>query len=137
MRVHTTTITTERRRGARCRVIALVLGVCALVIPATATAQLIDGDHKSAAMARMSPAEPPVAQFQPAQVADYSSVTAIPPAMDEPTVVSDSPSNPADGFDPGDAALGAGAAMALVALGGAVLFTVRRRPGVSPSASTG
>jgi hypothetical protein len=92
---------------------------------------------------------------QPPHGADYSSVTAparptseialrrdgsqVEPfvAQAGPELVSDSPVNAADGFDWGDAALGAGAAMALVALGGTALFTVRRRPGVSPSASTG
>jgi hypothetical protein len=114
MRAYTITTTTRRRRRTRRRVIALVLGVCALAIPASASAapQIPHG-------------------------ADYSSVSAIPPPTSEPTVASDSPSDSGDGFDWGDAALGAGAAMAVVALGGAVLFTVRRRPGVSPSASTG
>jgi hypothetical protein len=114
MRGHTITTTTRRARSARRRVIALVLGVCALAIPATASAapQIPHG-------------------------ADYSSLSATPPPTSEPTVASDSPSDSGDGFDWRDAALGAGAAMALIALSGAVLFTVRRRPGVSPSAWTG
>ena len=116
MRAHTIPPTTRRARRARRRVIALVLGVCALAIPATANAAL-------------SPEVP--------HGADYSSLGATPPPMSEPTVASASPSNSGDGFDWGDAALGAGAAMALIALSGAVLFTGRRRPGVSPSAWTG
>ena len=139
MRAHTITTTTRRARSARRRVIAFV-GVCALAIPASASA------------VSAVPLVP--------HGADYSSVSATPPPTSEPTVaqsapgspnaivgneggqpsgnlVSDSPSASADGFDWGDAALGAGAAMALIALGGAVLFTVRRRPSVSPSAWTG
>ena len=114
MRAHTITTTTRRPRSARRRVVALVLGVCALAIPATASAV---------------PLIP--------HGADYSSVSTTPVPTSEPTAPLDSPSVSGDGFDLGDAALGAGAAMALTALGGAVLFTVRRRPGVSPSASTG
>lgn len=133
MRAHTITTMTRHRRNARRRVIALVLGVCALAIPASASAA------------------PQSAASQVPHGANYSSVGAIPPqkseptvvvlrrdgSQAEPTVVSDSPSYPGDGFDWGDAAVGAGAAMALVALGGAVLFTVRRRPAGLPSASTG
>jgi len=37
MRRHTISTTTRRARSARRRVIALVLGVCALAIPATAS----------------------------------------------------------------------------------------------------
>ena len=114
MRAHTVTTTARRARKARQRVVALVLGVCALAIPATASAV---------------PLIP--------HGADYSSVSTTSGPTSEPTAPLDSPSVSGDGFDLGDAALGAGAAMALTALGGAVLFTVRRRPGVSPSASTG
>ena len=111
MRRHTISTTTRRARSARRRVIALVLGVCALAIPATASG---------------APHIP--------HGADYSSLSATPPPMSEAAIESDSPSDSAGRFDWGDAALGAGAAMALIALSGAVLFTVRRRPGVSPSA---
>jgi hypothetical protein len=52
---------------------------------------------------------------------------------DEPTLVSGSPSA-GDPFDWGDAALGAGITMAMVAIGGAALLTLRRRTAVSPSA---
>jgi hypothetical protein len=41
-----------------------------------------------------------------------------------------------DGFDWASAGIGAGAAMALVALGGAALLTVRRRAAASPSAAS-
>jgi hypothetical protein len=49
---------------------------------------------------------------------------------------SPSPASSADGFHWGDAALGAGTAMAVLALGGAALLTVRRRTAVSPSAAS-
>jgi hypothetical protein len=131
MRRHTITTTTGRARSARRRVIALVLGVCALAIPATASAapQIPHGADYSSLSASAAPQVP--------HGADYSSLSATPPPMSEPTIASDSPSASADGFDWGDAALGAGAAMALIALSGAVLFTVRRRHSVSPSAWTG
>jgi hypothetical protein len=65
----------------------------------------------------------------------YSSLNAITgPSPNQPTFASGSPSA-GDGFDWGDAALGAGAAMALAAFGGAALLTVRRRTAISPSAS--
>jgi hypothetical protein len=65
----------------------------------------------------------------------YASLNAtIGPSPNQPTFAPGSPSAD-DGFQWGDAALGAGAAMALVAFGGAALLTVRRRTTVSPSAS--
>ena len=128
MRAHTITTMTRHRRNARRRVIALVLGVCALAVPASASAApviLHGADYSSVSGIPPQKSEPPVVALRH----DGSQA--------EPTVVSDSPSYWDDGFDWGDAAVGAGAAMALVALGGAVLFTVRRRPGGLPSASTG
>jgi hypothetical protein len=147
MRAHTITTMTRHRRNARRRVIALVLGVCAVAIPASASAQLIPSDHKSAATASIAPAESSLraARARANERVRQEAVTREPTVVAlrrdgsqaEPTVVSDSPSYSGDGFDWGDAAVGAGAAMALVALGGAALFTVRRRPGGLPSASTG
>jgi hypothetical protein len=49
------------------------------------------------------------------------------------TLVSGSPASTDDGFDWLSAAIGAAAAMALVALGGAAFLTVRRRTAVAPS----
>ena len=54
----------------------------------------------------------------------------------EPTLASGSPSGGGQGFDWSSALVGAGSAMALVALSGAAFLTVRRRTEVSPSAST-
>jgi hypothetical protein len=52
----------------------------------------------------------------------------------EPTLVTGSPASADDGFDWASGAVGAGAAMTLVALGAAALLTVRRRTTVSPAA---
>ena len=54
----------------------------------------------------------------------------------EPALVSSSPASTSDGFDWTSAAVGAGAAMALVCLGGAGFLTVRRRTAVSRSAAS-
>jgi hypothetical protein len=65
----------------------------------------------------------------------YASADAITGA--EPfTGASGSPSGAEQWFDVPSALVGAGAAMALVSLGGAAFLTVRRRTEVSPSAST-
>jgi hypothetical protein len=72
----------------------------------------------------------------PTEVEPYTSPNAINgPLSDQPTLVS-SPASTGDGFDWGDAALGAGAAMALVAFGGAAVLTVRRRTAISPSSAS-
>ena len=125
MNANTITGMSRRRRRARRRLAALALGVCALAIPASAAARPIDN-----------------AQNSPFAVHADGSTSALPSATieappSEPAVVSGPPAGAADGFDWGDAALGAGATIALVTLSGTVLFTVRRRPGVSPSVSTG
>jgi hypothetical protein len=80
---------------------------------------------------------PPVSEPSSVEPA-YASANAITgPPSGEPKIVSAPAGSPADGFDWGDAALGAGAAMAgLFALGAAVLLATRRRTGMSPSAST-
>ena len=67
----------------------------------------------------------------------YSSLNAIsgPPA-DAPEFVSSSPSGSGEGFDWLSALVGAGAALALAALGTAALLTVRRRSTVTPSPTT-
>ena len=83
------------------------------------------------------PSSPSGSSGSPTVDSGYASLNAITgsPAS-EPTVVSGSPSNTADGFDWASAGIGAGAAMALVALGGAVSLTVRRRTAVSPSGTS-
>lgn len=77
------------------------------------------------------------ASASPETSSGYSSLNAISgPSPSEPTIVSGSPSSSDDGFEWGDAALGAGAALALLALGRAVFLTVRRRTAVSPTTAS-
>jgi hypothetical protein len=141
MRAHTITIMSRRRRRTRRRAIALVLCVCALAIPASASGyssvNAITGDSEQSS--------------QPAGGSDHSSPSAIKGGHDvvpgyasanaitgaeSPTVASGSPSGDNQWFDLPSALVGAGSAMALAALGGAALLTVRRQREVSPSAST-
>jgi hypothetical protein len=161
MRAYIITTITRPRRSVW-HVLPLALGICALAIPATASAYTDPGGYSSAnaITGGSSDSSQPVGDSEyssvnsiaggssesssanlagsPAADSGYSSLnaTAGPPAS-EPTVVSGSPADTADGFDWGDAALGAGAAMALASLGGAAFLTVRRRTAVSPSATTG
>ena len=152
MRAHTITIMSRRRRRTRRRAIALVLAVCALAIPASAGAysspNAITGgseqssqppaspDHSSVnAITGGSGATAPGVSGSSHEVArDYASPNAITGA-EQPTLVAGSPAGADDGFDWPSALVGAGSAMALVALGGAAFLTVRRRTEVSPSAS--
>ena len=138
MRAHTIKIMSRRRRNARRRrALGLALGICALAIPASASADRTDGSINSI----VPPNTEWGSQGEPnspggtENASGYSSPAAIMgPVPEQTTFVSGSPSSN-DGFDWGDAALGAGAAMALVAFGGAALLTVRRRTAMSPSAS--
>jgi hypothetical protein len=125
MRAHTITI--------------ISLLVCAFAIPASATADPASSDYSRAdaiaAGLEESSQSTSGSNYTPAGGSDYSSLNAITgPSPNQPTFASGSPSAN-DGFDWGDAGLGAGAAMALVAFGGAALLTVRRRTTISPSAS--
>lgn len=155
MRAHTITTITRPRRNAWRRVLALVVGVCLLAIPASAAAYTspnaitggseqssqpsggsdqssvnsITGGSSTASDVSRQPSTNNVA-------ADYSTPNAIAGA-DQPTVASTSPSSADDGFHWGDAALGAGAAMAVLALAGAVFLTVRRPKPVLPARTTG
>jgi hypothetical protein len=192
------TTITRPRRSAR-HVLPLALGICALAIPATASAspqyssvssitggsekessQPVGSSDYSSASAITggssesssenpggSPAadsgyaslnattEPPASEptvasgyaslnatteppaSEPTVASRYASLnaTAGPPAS-EPTVLSGSPADPADGFDWASAGVGAGAAMALLALSGAAFLTVRRHTAVSPSGAS-
>jgi hypothetical protein len=150
MRAHTITIRSAAKRRARRRVLALALGITALAIPATVSADPPGSDHSVYAFDGGS---------SQSSGSDYSSVTSITggssepapivgspyrggrgfetvqaiggPPSGEPTFASGSPAG--DGFDWADAALGAGAALALAAFGGAALLTARRRTAMSPS----
>jgi hypothetical protein len=178
MRAHTTIISRRRRKARRRRAVALALGVCALAIPATASADPSTNDYSSvnaltgdpsessqsggggaavaAGHAQRTPAElaraPHPGQFvgpyDPSQrgsgsVAspysggpDYATPNSIlgSDGLGQLAPVTGSPATSGEGFDWPSAAVGAGAAMALIALGGAVLLTVRRRTAISRSA---
>jgi len=153
MRAHTITIVSRLRRQRR-RALALALGICALAIPASANAQPIDSNYSSVNAISGDTSEP----SQPAGGSGYQSVNSIAPPASEPsdsqhvnsgysslnaisgaptstpTLVSASP-EASDGFDWGSALVGAGAALALAALGTAAMLTMRRRTAVSPSAT--
>jgi hypothetical protein len=150
------TFTTRRPKA---RLLALVVGVCALAVPANASAfygeapnsgrgaaddniarnaGLVAPDHTSLNASLNSPATAEPDGSSPTGAVDqspgYASLNAISGApAGEPTLVSGSPSS-VDSFDWGDAALGAGVTMALITLGGVALVTVRRRTAVSPTA---
>ena len=131
----------------RARTITTIIALGALAIPASANADPASSDYSRADAIAAGLEE----SSQAASGSDYSSLNATSPPVSEPRTGSgytslnattgpspDQPtfvSSPArgDGFDWGDAALGAGAAMALVAFGGAALLTVRRRTAISPS----
>jgi hypothetical protein len=158
MRAHTITTMSRRRRRARRRAIALALAVCSLAIPASVSAQPIEyltpnattggsdqssqpsgGSDQSSVNAitgGSSTSNVPTGSGSSPDVApEYASPNAI--AGAEPlTIASGSPSGADQWFDVPSALLGAGSAMALVALGGAAFLTVRRQREVSPSAST-
>lgn len=136
-----TTKTNRRRQGVRCGLFALTLGVCALVIPASAGAYYYGSDQESSTAA-------PVKESSDSGlvIPDHTALNeSLAPASGSQnpggtgntptTIVHNSPSA-VDGFDWADAALGAGLTMALITIGGAALITVRRRTGASPAAST-
>ena len=160
MRAYTiTTINRRRRNARRRRALALAVGICALAIPATASAdpsasgysradaiaqgleessQSVGGSDYSSVNSIAPPASESSGSGGSADVdSGYSSLNAISGSPAEaPTFVSSSPSSSGDGFDWASALVGAGAALALAALSGAALLTVRRRTASSPSAST-
>jgi hypothetical protein len=149
------TISRRRRNAQRRRALALALGICALAIPASASAYSITGDPSSGNSSESSqppggsdpssvnsiapPASEPSGSAGSLAVdPGYSSVNAIGGApASVPTLVAGSPSSADDGFEWGSALVGAGAAMALAALGAAALLAVRRRAPVPPPAPTG
>ena len=154
MRAHTITSMSRRRRRTRRGAIALVLAVCSLAIPASAGAYssvnaITGGSEQSSQPSGGSDNPSPNAiKGGDDVIPGYASPNAITGGSSEatdvakalhdpgPTVASDSPSGADQWFDVPSALVGAGSAMALVALGGAAFLTVRRRTEVSPSAST-
>jgi hypothetical protein len=125
------------------RILTTIIVLGALAIPASAGASYgtVSGGSDDSGQSVGAPdysslnaTAPPVSE--PSTESGYSSLNSISGSPSEtPTLVSGSPASTGDGFDWGDAALGAGAVMALVAFGGAALLTVRRRTAMSPSAS--
>jgi hypothetical protein len=166
MRANTTTTTSRPRHRARYVVLALVISALGIPSAATAgpveqptggdsTPNAIRGgsnsgqpsDSSQATVARpnegiVTPdhlhyAGPPKSSQATIARPNEGIVTpghlhyAGPPLFDAGQPVASS-----DGIDWLSAAIGAGAAMALVALGGAVFLTVRRRTAVSPSVAS-
>jgi hypothetical protein len=140
MRAHTTATTSRPRRMARHVVVSLALGVSALAIPGSASASPADAPADGWAPKNIASGSSD--SSQPVGGSDYALVSSIaPPASEqgspsgpgdsslngEPTFVSDSPAATGDGFDWPSAAVGAGAVLALMALGGAALLTARSR----------
>jgi hypothetical protein len=138
MRAHTiTTINRRRRNARRRRTLALAIGICALAIPATASAQQNDAGYSSVNSIAPPASSPSGSGGSQGVDSGYSSLNAITGSpADAPTFVSSSPSGSGEGFDWPSALIGAGAALAVAALGGAALLTVRRRSTVSPSPSS-
>jgi hypothetical protein len=142
MRAHTIKIMSRRRRGARRRrALGLALGICALALPASASADPAGGDYSRADAIAAGLEESN--QSTSGSVGspydggpDYATPNSIlgSDGLGELAPVTGSPASSGEGFDWPSAAVGAGAAMALIALGGAVLLTVRRRTAISPSA---
>lgn len=148
MRAHTITNKSRPKRSTRYRVLAVALGVCALAVPASgdtspgggySSVNSITGGSSDSSQAAygsdrssVNSITPPVSEQSSRSAAGYSSLNAIMgPTPAEPAVVYDSPAPSGEGFDWASAAAGAGAAMALIALGGAALLTVRRRTATS------
>jgi hypothetical protein len=149
MRDHTITIMFRRRRSVR-RAAALVLAVCSLAIPASAAAYTYPGSITGGSEQSSQPAEGSgqssvnaitqgsTGSSEPSGLVSAHRVDPGQPthtpatSPDEPAVVSGSPSTDA-GFDWSSAAVGAGAAIALLALGGTAFLTARRHTTVSPA----
>jgi hypothetical protein len=131
MRANTNT-RTRRGPNAWHHSFAVVLALGCLAIPATAQGESL-------------PSPDTYLQQQGSGIDGSSSAGALPTPDTylgqqgksiEPVVASGSPTSSDDGFDWASAVIGAGAAMAIVALGSAVFLTVRRRTAVSPSGAS-
>lgn len=153
MRAHKIITMSRRSRQQRRRVLALTIGVCALAIPSTASAAPIenvpysvnaivgssDEQSQSGGDTGYSSVNAIVGSSESQSVGStsdsgYSSVNAITGSpAGAPTYVSSSPSTAVEGFDWISALMGAGAALALTSLAGAMLLTARRRRTVTPA----
>ena len=122
----------------------ILVGACAVAIPASASADPspdVNSGYAAHTTGIGSSASEPTSQGgsggSPDADTGYAALTTgIVSSSGEPTVASGSPAKTADGLDWGSAAVGAGAVMAVIALGGAGFLTVRRRPAVPPSAAS-
>ena len=124
----------------------ITIGICALAIPAGASADpLVDGwSYNSISKGSSDSSQPSSDSGKPVDGWSYPilnpglSPTGQPSPQSgsngSPVVDSGAPAGTTDGFDTGSAAVGAGIALALVALGGAALLTLRRRTPMTPSA---
>ena len=140
MRAHTINILLRPSRSTWSRVLVLLVGVCALAIPMSVSADPLGKDGSPLNTLDPRPSErhsPNDAGYSPYGGPDYATPNAIlgGDGVVEDTPVAGLPANPADGFDWPSAAVGAGAVAALTALAGAALLTFRRRTAASPSAS--
>jgi hypothetical protein len=115
------------------RVLTVVLVAGALSAPAAAAAPFEErypslGDRSDNSI--VPPASVEDSSTAPSVASDYSSLNAISgPTADTPAFVSGSPGS-GEGFDWGDASIGAAAMLAItaIAVGGAVELSRRRRP---------
>jgi hypothetical protein len=127
----------------RARTITIIsLLVCAFAIPASASADPAGGDYSRADVIAAGLEESSQSTSGPTGSPysggpDYATPNSIlgSDGLGELAPVTGSPASSGEGFDWPSAAVGAGAALALVAFGGAALLTVRRRTTVSPSGS--
>jgi hypothetical protein len=135
----------------RARTITTIVVLGALAIPASAVANTgyatpnaITGGSDDSSQPQGAPdyssvnaiVPPENKSGSPSVDSGYSSLNSISGSpSDTPTFVSGAPSA-GDHFDWGDAALGAGAALALAAFGGAAPLSVRRRTVMSPVRSS-
>ena len=146
MKVHTTNMNRSGRRMGRSRV-ALVLAIGALALPAGAGANFgyssgnanesstppAGGSDYSSINAIMGGKEASSGSASRQLSAGYATPNAIMGASSSKPALVSSPAD--DGFDWLSAAVGAGAAMSLVALGGAAFLTFGRRTTRSATAS--
>ena len=153
MKAQTTKTRLNRNRSVRRRRLAAVIAVMSLVVPATAGAdfssvnaitggseqssQPVGGQDFSSVSSITGSSGQPGPSTAPEQVASsYRSPSSITgPLPDRYASGFASTAGADDGFHWGDAVLGAGTTLALLALAGAALLTVRRRTAVAPSAS--
>ena len=147
MRSQTITTTSKPKQLLDRRLVALGLTVCALAIPAAASAYPADPPAAQVAAVSNQPSDsgyatvssltPPTSQVSSTAASqsgsDYSTVSSLTGGHNVQPGQSSVASTSSDNFDWGDAAFGAGIAMALIALASGALV-LRRRTTLTPSA---